>query len=490
MSKIRSIDSPEYTRVGGSFRDPSGHVYRVGERIIRTVTKVGKQQFELARQSGIFDALIKDGRLLPFELIEKKSKGVPCGEQVAYELEVPTLPFVSFPYEWPFTALKAAALLHLDIQMSALEKRVTLSDSSAYNVQFLGTRPTFIDHLSFRRYEDGEVWAGHRQFCEQFLIPLLLRSLLGITHNAWYRGTLEGIPVAEFSRMLKWRHYLSKNILTHIIVQTWLQQSTEKTSLVLDKATASVGKVPVEAYRKILKGLRDWIVDLEPFRSTKSTWQDYSKDNSYRAEETLQKASFVREFAASHRPKQVWDFGCNVGVFARAALGGGAEYVVGFDFDQGALDGCYTCARADGLPIQPIVMDLANVSPSQGWKGIEREGLDARRSADAIVALAVAHHLVITRNIPLGEFIDWLVDLAPYGVIEFVPKQDPMVRKLLALREDIFEEYNWEFFKDRIAQRAQIDRVCTLKQNGRMLLSYVRRSKYMSTVGTGSWCSP
>jgi hypothetical protein len=86
------------------------------------------------------------------------------------------------------------------------------------------------------------------------------------------------------------------------------------------------------------------------------------------------------------------------------------------------------------------------------------------------------HHLVITRNIPLAEFLDWLVDLAPCGVIEFVPKQDPMVCKLLALREDIFGDYNWEFFRDRIAQRARIDQVCTLRQNGRMLLSYVRRS--------------
>jgi ribosomal protein L11 methylase PrmA len=476
MNKITAMDSGEYARVGGSFRDPSGHVYRVGDRIIRTVTEVGRQQFEFARQSGILEALVKDGRLLPFDLIEGKKGSVPLGEQVAYVLEVPKLPFVSFPYEWPFPALKAAALLHLDIQISALERSVTLCDSSAYNVQFLGTRPTFIDHLSFRRYEQGEVWAGHRQFCEQFLIPLLLRALFGITHNAWYRGTLEGIPVAEFSRLLKWRHYLSKDLLTHIILQSWFQRSTEKTSLVLDRAAASVGKLPVESYRKMLKGLRDWIVVLEPLESSKSTWQDYSKDNSYQAEETLQKASFIRDFAASHRPKQVWDFGCNVGAFARASLQGGAGYVVGFDFDQGALDGCYTRASADKLPIQPIVMDMANVSPNQGWMGIEREGLDARRSADAIVALAVVHHLVITRNIPLGEFLDWLVDLAPCGVIEFVPKQDPMVHQLLALREDIFDNYNWEFFKDRIAHRAQIDRVCTLRQNGRMLLSYVRRS--------------
>ena len=476
MNKIAALDIEGYARVGGSFRDPSGHVYRVGGRIIRTVTDVGKQQFEFVRQSGIFEALVKDGCLLPFDVIENEKGRVTLGEEVAYLLEVPKLPFVSFPYEWPFPALKSAALLHLDIHISALERSVTLSDSSAYNVQFLGPRPTFIDHLSFRRYEEGEVWAGHRQFCEQFLIPLLLRAVFGITHNAWYRGAVEGISVVEFSRLLKWRHYLSKDLLTHIVLQSWFQRSTEKTSLSLDRAAASAGKLPLESYRKMLRGLRDWIVSLEPLKTSKSTWQDYSKDNSYQAEETLKKASFIHDFAASHRPKQVWDFGCNVGAFARAALQGGAGYVVGFDFDQGALDECYRRASADKLPIQSIVMDMANVSPNQGWMGVEREGLDARRSADAVIALAVVHHLIITRNIPFGEFLDWLVDLAPCGVIEFVPKQDPMVRQLLALREDIFDSYNVEFFKERIARRAKIERVCMLKENGRMLLSYVRHS--------------
>ncbi|MFY4730732.1 class I SAM-dependent methyltransferase, partial [Nitrospira sp. BLG_2] len=180
------------------------------------------------------------------------------------------------------------------------------------------------------------------------------------------------------------------------------------------------------------------------------------------------------DFAAQHRPRQLWDFGCNAGVFAKAAIECGAEYVVGFDFDQGALDGCYAQTRASRLPIQSIVMDMANVSPDQGWMGIEREGLGARRSADALVALAVVHHLVISRNIPFGELLDWLIDLAPCGVIEFVPKTDPMVQKLLALRADIFEDYTWGFFNDRIAQKARIDRVLQVGKHGRTLVSYIR----------------
>lgn len=466
------------TRVGGSFRDPSGHVYRQGNRIFRTVTNAGKEQFDFVRRCGLFELLIREGRLLPFELIDGPLSSASDGmdESVSYVLEVPKITFVSFPYEWSFPALKAAALLHLDIQLTSLDYNVTLSDASAYNIQFIGATPTFIDHLSFRRYEQGEMWAGHRQFCEQFLSPLLLRSLFGISHNAWYRGSLEGIPVIELSRLLTWRHYLKKDLLTHIVLQSWLQRSTVSTlqGQGLNKTTVREGTIPVQAYRKLLTGLRNWISGIEPLQISKSTWQDYAKDNSYQAGELGEKAAFVRDFAAQHRPRQLWDFGCNAGVFAKAALEGGAEYVVGFDFDQGALDRCYAEARKDQLPIQSIVMDMANVSPDQGWMGIEREGLGARRSADALVALAVVHHLAISRNIPFGELLDWLVDLAPCGVIEFIPKTDPMVQKLLALRADIFEDYTWGFFTDRIAQKARIDRVLRVGQHGRTLVSYIR----------------
>ena len=476
MNKSTMAPTVRPTRVGGSFRDPSGHVYRQGDRIFRTVTKSGKEQFDFVRQSGLFELLLKDQRLLPFDLIERALLPGGFDESVSYVFEVPKLTFVSFPYEWPFPALKAAALLHLDIQLAALDHNVTLSDASAYNIQFIGTTPTFIDHLSFRRYEPGEMWGAHRQFCEQFLIPLLLRSLFGIPHNAWYRGSLEGISVVEFSQLLTWRHYLKKDLLTHIVFQSWLQRSTESTLRAqdLDKAAVKVGALPVQAYRKLLTGLRNWISKLEPLQTSKSTWQDYAKNNSYETDELGKKAAFVRDFAAQHCPRQLWDFGCNAGVFSKAAIEGGANYVVGFDFDQGALDECYAQAQASRMAIQSIVMDMANVSPDQGWMGIEREGLGARRSADALVALAVVHHLAISRNIPFGELLDWLIDLAPCGVIEFVPKADPMVQKLLALRADIFEDYTWEFFTDRIARKARIDRVLQVGQHGRTLVSYIR----------------
>ena len=79
-----------------------------------------------------------------------------------------------------------------------------LSDATAYNIQFIGTRPLFIDVLSFVRYREGQVWKGHKQFCEQFLNPLLLHAYFGISHNAWFRGALEGVAVDDLAALLPW----------------------------------------------------------------------------------------------------------------------------------------------------------------------------------------------------------------------------------------------------------------------------------------------
>ncbi|MCH8816049.1 MAG: class I SAM-dependent methyltransferase, partial [Chloroflexi bacterium] len=91
--------------------------------------------------------------------------------------------------------LRRAALHYLDLHLDLLERNFTLSDASAYNIQFRGTRPVFIDVLSIRPYREGEYWTGYRQFCEQFLNPLLLVAVSGIPYQAWFRGNIEGIPV-------------------------------------------------------------------------------------------------------------------------------------------------------------------------------------------------------------------------------------------------------------------------------------------------------
>jgi len=462
-----------------SFRDPAGRVYRVGDRILRTVSERIAAEFEQVRASGLIDDLIERSWLVPGETADPaRLDGLagPLAEGVHAVIEHPCLPFVSYPYEWGFSQLKAAALLHLDIHLAALERGVTLCDASAYNVQFIGARPLFIDLLSFRPYRDGQFWGGYRQFCEQFLNPLLLHACCGVPHNAWFRGRIAGIPSAELSRLIPLRRRLSKRVLTHVVLHAALTRSVHKPETELTTDAKQAG-LPRPRLVKMLSGLKSWIGNLTPARGAASYWDDYSRFKTYSDAETAAKHDFVRRFAAAVRPGLLWDLGCNTGDFALTAIDGGADYVVGWDNDLGALEIAFARSRDSGARFTPLYGDACDPAPAQGWAERERAGWRGRGPADAVLALALVHHLAITNNVPLAAVVSWLVELAPCGVVEFVGKADSQVQGMLRLRDDIFPDYTLESFLTLLGGRARIVERLSLSPGGRELLWYDARDR-------------
>ncbi len=453
----------ELKRIGGSFRDPSGQVFEHEDRIYRSVTPVAAAEYEAARDGGLFAELVASGRLVG--LTEHEGT-----EGASYLLEHPRLDFISFPYEWSFSLLKDAALFHLDLQLDLLTKGFTLSDASAYNVQFDGPRPLFIDHLSIRRYREGEFWTGHRQFCEQFLTPLLLRAFFDVPHNSWYRGNLEGIPVSDFARLLPLRRKLSWNVLTQIVLQDRFQRG--RTSDAGVSVNLSGRKLPLSGFRAMLTQLRNWIARLKPRHVAPTTWADYASINTYSDGETSQKKQFIDDAVRATGARSVVDLGCNTGEYTKVALQSGAVRGLGFDFDQQALDQAHHRAKAKSLNFLPLYLDARNPSPDQGWTQNERAGFGSRAKADLVLALAFEHHLAIAHNVPLDQVVDWIIGIAKHGVVEFVPKSDPTIMKMLALREDIFSSYSEETFSAILRSRRRIARVERISGSGRVLYAF------------------
>lgn len=455
----------------GSFRDRRGRVYDVDGRIFRSVMPIAADDFEFVRSTGLIDELVGERMLVAETRVDRRVLNGQ-GDGASFVLEHPRLGFVSYPYEWSFATLKTAALFHLDLQLRALAKNVTLTDASAYNVQFDGPDPIFIDSLSFRRYEDGEFWEGHRQFCEQFVNPLLLRSIVGVPHNAWYRGSLEGISAAELSRVLPWHSRLSWHTLTNVFMQARLQRSASSTDRAVE--TTKTRKLPKLGFEQMLRGLRRWIDRMTPRSDDKTEWLEYAKDNSYADEETSTKRNFVAGFVGRFEPQLIIDLGCNTGDYSALALQSGAQRAIGFDFDHGALDLAFERARRESLKLLPLHLDAANPSPEQGWLQAERHGLARRAKGDAVLALAFVHHLAISRNIPLDGILDWITGMAPRGIIEFVPKSDPMVQRLLLLRQDLFDDYARSGFESLLSKRARIVKMQTVSSSGRTMFAYDR----------------
>jgi ribosomal protein L11 methylase PrmA len=474
------------TRDAASFRDPSGHVHHRDGRILRTVTARAAPHYEHVRDAGLLRRWMERGWLVG--TVEVPVPADLAAEDIRVIVEHTPIPFVSYPYEWSFGALKTAALLHLDLQLDALEHGVQLSDASAYNVQFDGARPVFIDLLSLRRYEPGEYWTGHRQFCEQFLNPLLLRALLGVPHNAWFRGAVEGITASELNALLRPRHKLSLNVFSHVTLIARAAAfaphgATAPRERKYTTKAAEAGRkappygrprkpLPRASYAGMLHQLRAWIARLEPLGHGKTTWSDYETTHTYAGEEYEKKQAFVAQFVRDARPAMLWDLGCNTGEYAELALKEGASRVVGFEADHGALDRAFARASARQAAFLPLYMDAANPSPGQGWNQAERRGLAGRAPADALLALAFTHHLAIGRNVPLDDVAAWLTSLAPRGVVEFVPKADPTVQLMLSSREDVFDDYSEQAFTAALGGRARVRRAETISASGRRLFEY------------------
>jgi ribosomal protein L11 methylase PrmA len=457
----------------GSFRDPSGHVFEFQGRILRTINQAAKLAYEAARDAGIIGKLSEEGALVASREVSETvwPLAIPGA---AYLLEHDRVPFISYPYEWSFGELKAAALHHLDLQLSLLESSFVLSDANAYNIQFIGPRPIFIDTLSIRPYQNGEFWQGYRQFCEQFLNPLLLRSVFGIAHNPWFRGSLEGVETRDLARLLSLRHKLSWKMLVHVVLKARLEANALRAPDQAMQTAKQARRLSRAGYRGLLSQLRHWVARLQPADTGKTVWGDYAKDNTYTGDEASAKKKAIAEFASRVRPKILVDLGCNTGDFSVAALEGGAQSVIGFDFDHRAVDIGFARAIAERRSFLPLWLDAANPSPDQGWKQAERKGFSERVKVDAMIALAFEHHLSIGKNVPLDQVVKWLMEAAPVGIIEFVPKDDPTVRKMLALREDIFPDYSETAFIYAMEQNGKIVSRQDVSKSGRALFTYDR----------------
>lgn len=215
--------------------------------------------------------------------------------------------------------------------------------------------------------------------------------------------------------------------------------------------------------------MRNWIAKLKPLNKEKTLWADYTNTNTYSSEETKAKFDLLAEFIQATKPNKLLDLGCNNGEFSFAAIKNGAQSVVGFDFDQSSIADAYLKAKKHQAPFLPLYLDAANPSPNQGWIQQERKGFNERTKACALIALAFIHHLAIAKNTPLEQTIDWIISLAPTGLIEFIPKNDPTICKMLRLRQDIFIDYNIENFENILKSKAKIIKKTQITKNGRVV---------------------
>ncbi len=432
-----------------SFRDPAGFVFSWQGEIYRQVNHHGQADYDLLMQSGLYERLVEKGYLVSHEEVSVPSPAPGICYKV---LQPEQIPFISYPYEWSFSQLQDAAALTLRIQKHALKAGLSLKDCSAYNVQFLRGKPVFIDTLSFEKYQEGAPWAAYRQYCQHFLAPLAIMRYTRTYVADLLRVHLDGIPLPLASRLLPARAKLNPGILLHIFLHASSIQRYSQGASQQNLRNRSFSKTSL---LELVDSLGRLTTRLK-WNPPDTSWGDYDPLESYSDLGKDAKARLVEQFVREASPAVAWDLGANQGVFSRIAARCGA-LTVAVDSDPLAVERHYLqCKQSAEANLLPLVIDLANPSPSLGWQSRERLSLLERGPADLVLALALEHHLVIGNNVPFPSLVVFFFKICNWLVIEFVPKSDPQVQRMLLYRKDIFPDYDLENFTAAFRQHFEI----------------------------------
>jgi len=435
---------PAARRDPASFRDPEGRVYRGADgRLYRQLHQSFAPHRRRLVESGLENALVEEGLLVPHE---PAPLALRLTDEAVAVLQPRELPFLSYPYEWCFGELQAAALLTLDLQLRALEAGLTLKDASAFNVSFEGTRPVFLDLTSFETWEPGTPWVAYGQFCRHFLAPLALMAHVDPRLSDLLAVHLDGVPLDLASRALPLRTRLRPGLLAHL----HLHAALVRRAAAAPAPAARARRIAPRGLVALIEGLRRTVAGLR-WRPADTGWAEYEDALPYTRDEAAAKERLVARWLERLDARSVWDLGANTGRFSRLAAARGAA-TVAFDLDPACVERCWRSARAEAIPnLLPLRLDLAAPSPALGWAHEERRSLEGRGPAGVALALALVHHLSITRNVPLPDLARYLARIARAAIVEFVPREDPQPARLLAARSDPCAGYTEERFRAAFA---------------------------------------
>lgn len=445
-----------------SFRDPAGYIYYENNLVYRYINSCYFKQYDSLNKTGLFQELIEKGYLISHkEIIRDEEKIV---------LEVEKVPFISYPYEWGFEELKDAALLTLNIFRISLNYDMILKDASVYNIQFCNGKPIFIDTLSFDFYEEGTPWGAYGQFCRHFIAPLLLMSYVDERMNSLLKNYIDGIPLDLANVILKGRGKFTAK--QHIV---WHSNSISKHAD-SNKEVKMVKMSKVNLIQMIEMMIRQ--IEKLKRRNTITEWDDYYQHTNYDAGADKDKIRLVEKYLDKlelNNKDVLFDLGANDGKYSRLGAKKDAN-VVSYDIDLNCVNRNYNWIKEkQETGILPLFLDCTNPTPSIGFGCEERKNLQERGPVKGVMALALIHHIAISNNVPFDSISKWFSNLGEYLIIEFVPKEDSMVQKLLKTRKDIFNWYKEDIFEESFSKHFTIIEKNKIKGSKRTLY-LMRRS--------------
>ncbi|HWK33086.1 MAG TPA: class I SAM-dependent methyltransferase [Hyphomicrobium sp.] len=415
-----------------SFRDPDGYVFEHAGGVYRGLTSQAAAR--LAAHSAFYAEAVERGLLVAFH---EAAPAFGFSAVIAPE----RIPLVTYPHEWSYEQLKDAALNTLDVNILALQHGLTLKDASAFNNQTLACRSVFIDHTSFEETDGRLPWRPYSQFCRHFLNPLVVGVYRDIHVGSFFRSNLDGLQQQLANDLLPVRARIRPSVFVHMVAHNrFIRRTADFEGRTQATAVRARGR-----QIDLLRQLRGFIEGLSAARAA-STWARYYESTNYVEAAFEQKKQIVGDCFAGRHLATVWDVGANDGTFSRL-IDNSAKTVVALDLDHNAVNANYAFNRQHGRDrIHALVYDVGNPTPALGFRNRERSTLEERSRPDAIMALAVIHHLSLTNNVPLTESARYFAERTPELVIEWVGRGDSQVQRLLAQKTVSYDGYTEECF--------------------------------------------
>jgi hypothetical protein len=416
------IPAGELRRSPLSLIDEAGTVFFWRGRVLRAVPASAAPQVRALLGSGLVEALAERRWAPRCAIAELEIAGYE------FVLEQERIPIVSYPYEWSYGMLRDAGMRVLEIAQLAHAHGWELKDTHGFNLLFDGVEPQWVDLGSFvPRPAGAKDWPPLEDFVRFYEYPLRLWGDGGSFLGRRLVAVSDLMSHADYA-LYRWSVLRRVGIGSY---QAWVRRWYQ---------LGRIGRLSPAEVRARAPGLlgrlawacrtRGWLpggaAGLERRRQrlarrarrvVPSLWGDYQMSGA--ASVATPRFGRIADLLRRMAVTSVVELGGNQGWLGERLLREGVvQSALCTDADELAVDRGYERTKAGGGRLHTAVLDFVfpMVNPGGG------EAPAVRFRADAVLALAVSHHLLLTQRIPVDHVFTLLQDYARRLVfIEFMP---------------------------------------------------------------------
>jgi len=444
-----------------SYRDTAARVVKKESGYYRYIFYEYKAEYDHLMQSGLYEELTQKDLLIKHQEIQ-----IDTDDPKVYKLLYPTqIPFQSYPFEWSYNQWRKAILSYLRINNIALKYGMILKDAIPYNFYLTGGKAVMFDTSSFMFFKENDRWIAYRQFCEEFLSPVILMHYNGSEWSKLTMANLRGLPLSFVSKQLPVKSWFNLTTLLHIHIHSKYSGYNQFENQAHKKNKGFTLEKIKSLQKMIFNTISEWN---KPYQY-KSHWSTYYENDIESPEYLKDKEATVRKWLEITKPKSVLDLGANTGKFSFIT----AEYadrVISLEGDEKCVDKIEEKITIKNNNVFTLIGNVAKPSPTIGFLNSSTESIYKRGCSDVVLGLALVHHLHISNRLSFEQISLIFASFSnEYLIVEFIPITDNKVQKLIKGKSINLMDYNEDHFIKALSSWFTIKETISLKDTGRSL---------------------